>query len=150
MGSRTANSGKPLLFWKIHRQACSRNARGWGGVGRGGGMGKKQESVPAAPPCRQKPAPRRRGGQVASQCPSAPSFTVTLPDFTCLPLPHPRPATWAVTHFTCFIQVVKCNYVILWMENQQRLPGVESSLVSWVAQVVKNPPANAGDMRCGF
>ena len=86
------------------------------------------------------------GGQGASQCPSAPSFTVTLPDFTCLP-PYPRPATWAVTHFTCFIQVVKCNYIILWMENQQHLPGVESSSVSQVAQVVKNPPANAGDIR---
>ena len=33
------------------------------------------------------------------------------------------------------------------MENQQHLPGVESSWVSQVVQVVKNPPANAGDIK---
>ena len=32
------------------------------------------------------------------------------------------------------------------MENQQHLP-VESSWVSQVVQVVKNPPANAGDIK---
>ena len=33
------------------------------------------------------------------------------------------------------------------MENQQHLPGVESSWVSQVARVVKNLPSNAGDIR---